>query len=449
MNNHSHWATQDEIKKRLKEISSKDTLDQSGIPLFYQNNSAYIDDSDMHNLIIGSTGSGKTQAFILPMISLSKKAHESMIINDPYGELYKVCASNLQKDGYQTIALDFNKGKYGNNWNPLLLIYDYYKSGEHDLALRLIEDLGYYLFYDQNKDMDPFWTNTTIDYFTGLVLYLFENATKEEINILSVYSLNNQIKEPKNLEDFLSNIKKDSDIYYNLAGTLEAPSETKGSILSVFNQKIKKYISRKNFINMLCNDDFSINQLYEKPTAVFLISGESDYANSLIPLFISHVIECASKRKEKKRMNLLLDEFDSMVPIKNFSSMIQYCRTISIRFTITIKSYAHLNYIYGEENAKLLRYCFGNIIYLLSEDIPTVEEFSKYCGTIKESGKEMPLISVEELRTLNTFEAVISMIRMKPIKTKLIPFYKMKWEDSQAMIDIPIREEKEIKEYKN
>ena len=449
MNNYSHWATQDEIKKRLKEISSKNTLNQSGIPLFYQNNSAYIDDSEMHNLIIGSTGSGKTQAFILPMISLSKKAHESMVINDPYGELYKVCANNLQKDGYQTIALDFNEGKYGNNWNPLSLIYHYYKNKEHDLALRLIEDLGYYLFYNQNKEMDPFWTNTTIDYFTGLVLYLFENASKEEINILSVYSLNNQIKEQKKLEEFLSNIKKDSDIYYYLAGTLEAPSETKGSILSVFNQKIKKYISRKNFLNMLCNEDFSVNQLYEKPTVVFLINGESDYANSLIPLFISQVIECSSKRKEKKRMNLLLDEFDSMVPIKNFASMIQYCRTISIRFTITIKSYAHLSYLYGEENAKILRYCFGNLIYLLSEDIPTIEEFSKYCGTIKESDKEIPLISVEELRTLNTFEAVISMLRMKPIKTTLIPFYKFKWEDSQEMIDIPIREEKEIQEYKN
>ena len=150
MNQYSHFATEEEIENRLLEVSFEKELGKSGIPLFYKNNKTFIDDSEAHNLIIGSAGSGKTQAFILPMIFLSKKAKESMIINDPNGELYKECANSLEKDGYNTIVLDFKEAKYGNNWNPLTFIYKLYKNKEHDLAIQLLEDLGYYLFYEQN-----------------------------------------------------------------------------------------------------------------------------------------------------------------------------------------------------------------------------------------------------------------------------------------------------------
>ena len=448
MNKYSHLATKEEIKNRLQEISQKEVIDKSGIPLFYGNDKIYIDNSETHNLIIGSTGSGKTQAFILPMINLSKRAGESMIINDPNGELYRICANDLEKENYKTIILDFKDAKFGNNWNPFILIYHYYINQEHDLAIRLLEELGYYLFYEPNSnETDPFWINTTIDYFTGLVLYLFEKQAEDKINLLNIYQLSNWMKEDSNHKEVLKQISKNSEIYYNLAGTLEAPPETKGSILSVFNQKIKKYISRRNITNMLCNNDISIDEILEEPTAVFIVSGASDYANNLIPLFVTQIIECARNNDNHKRINLLLDEFDSMIPIKNFSSMIQSSRSLNIRFTITINSYAHLNYLYGEQNARLLRYCFGNIIYLLSEDMPTIEEFSKYCGTIKEEGKEQPLISTEELRILKPFEAVISMIRMMPIKTTLIPYYKWNLTEENTEKEMPARKEIEINKY--
>ena len=154
-----------------------------------------------------------------------------------------------------------------------------------------------------------------------------------------------------------------------------------------------------------------------------------------------------SKINNKKRINFILDEFDSMIPIKNFSSTIQNCRALNIRFTITIHSYAHLDYLYSKEDSKILRYCFSNIIYLLSEDIPTLEEFSKYCGTITEKGIQTPLITVEELRTLNNFEAVISMIRMMPMKVKLIPDYKLNWGYENTEKDLPIRHDNEIEKY--
>ena len=94
-----------------------------------------------------------------------------------------------------------------------------------------------------------------------------------------------------------------------------------------------------------------------------------------------------------------------------------------------------------KENVNILKYCFANIIYLLSEDIPTLEEISKYCG----ENNNKPLVSVEELKSLDYFETVINMVRMMPIKTKLLPDYKIDWGYKEEEIEFPEREAKEVK----
>ena len=130
-----------------------------------------------------------------------------------------------------------------------------------------------------------------------------------------------------------------------------------------------------------------------------------------------------------------------MVPIKDFSRVINYSQSLNVRFTITINSYAHLNYMYNEEEANLLKFCFGNIIYLLSEDIKTLEEVSKYCGTTKDGS----LITVEELKALSSFEAIINMMRLMPIKASLIPDYKINWGYEDKIEEIPIRKTIDVK----
>lgn len=439
----SRWATSSEIKNRLQEIDLRKELNKSGIPISHTGSRLLIDDQETHNLIIGSNGSGKTQSIILPMIKLSLKANESLVINDPKSELYEKCASKAKEEGYKVVLLDFDTSKYGNNWNPLEYIYKNYKENNHDLSIKLLEDLGYYLFIDENENnSDPFWINTTIDYFTGLVLYLFENAKEEEINLQSIYNLSNYLNIKGNSEKFIENLDKSKEVYLNVSGTLCAPPETRGSILSVFSQKIRRYISRTDLVNMICNNEFKIEDFYKEKTIIFIKSGITGISHRLIPLLVTQLIECANLIRNKERINFLLDEFDSMLPIKNFANVIQNCRSLNIRFTVTIQSYEHLKYMY-KENVNILKYCFANIIYLLSEDIPTLEEISKYCG----ENNNKPLVSVEELKSLDYFETVINMVRMMPIKTKLLPDYEINWGYDEKIIELPKRKEKEIKLY--
>ncbi len=106
--NISNWATIEEFQEKLKGVNLKTGVQESGIPIAFDDSKLYIDSTERHNLIIGSTGSGKTQSIILPMIRLSIMAEESFLVNDPRGELYERIAGKLKKENYKVIVLDFN-----------------------------------------------------------------------------------------------------------------------------------------------------------------------------------------------------------------------------------------------------------------------------------------------------------------------------------------------------
>jgi type IV secretion system protein VirD4 len=98
---YAHWEKENEIKKALTKISLKEEIQKSGIPVVYDGNNCYITKNDAHTLVVGSTGSGKTQTIILPLIKLSMLANESLVINDVKGDLYVKTASEFKKRGYK------------------------------------------------------------------------------------------------------------------------------------------------------------------------------------------------------------------------------------------------------------------------------------------------------------------------------------------------------------
>ena len=433
----SKWVSRAEMLERTVKFNKDSKIEKSGLPLMYNGNNLYLDTKETHNLLIGSTGSGKTQAIILPMLKLSILAGESIIINDPKGEIYEKTANRLKEENYEVIAIDFDDARYGNNWNPLSIAHTLYYDNNKDKALELIEDIGYYLFTENNEEKDPFWTNSTINYFTGLALYLLEKNDKaDKITIEEVGKLANDLNQNGKSEEFLNSIDKTSVVFMKLAGTLKAPPETRGSIIAVFNQQIEKYLSKENLKDMLCHNDFDFSTMFNKKIAVFIISGINHHSKSLIPLFINQIINIeAIYGTHEKRINVLLDEFDSLLPIKDFALKLNYCRSLNIRITVTIQSYIHLSNMYSKQDVEILKMCFGNIMYLLSEDIYTLEEISKACGT----ANKKPIISVPELKTIKPFEAIVLMSRSMPFKTKLLPDYKIDWGIDLKNSRIPLR----------
>ena len=119
---------------------------------------------------------------------------------------------------------------------------------------------------------------------------------------------------------------------------------------------------------------------------------------------------------------------------------INYARGNNIKITALIKDLTNLNIVYGTNYKDLIRMCFNNIIYLLANDLYTLEEISKLCGDTEKG----PLISIQELKTLDNFEEVILMTRMYPVRTKVLPDYKINWNFDNSELGFNNLEKKQI-----
>lgn len=459
---YSRWAKEKEFKKELKLVYPKmKETNAGGVPLINNGKEIWVDDGEYHNLVIGSTGSGKTQAIVHPLVKILAKNGESLVVTDPKGEIYEENAKLLKERGYNIVLLNFRDPQKGNAWNPLHLPYSLYKEGNQDKANELLEDLARNILYDETaKNQDPFWENAAADYFSGLSLALFEDANPEEINLNSINYMTTVGEEKylgKNyIKEYFSDKDPISPAYVNVAGTINAPEDTKGSILAVFKQKIKLFSSRENLSEMLSHNDFDIKDIGRKKTAVFIVvQDEKKTYHSLVTIFIKQCYEtlidvaqeCGGKLPY--RTNFILDEFANMPPLKDVTTMVTAARSRNIRFTFIIQNFAQLYQVYGKENGETIKGNCGNIIYLISSELSALEEISKMCGEVKSKKDEKtastPLITVSDLQRLKKWETVILRTRMMPFKTKLTPNFMIDWGETREKADYPTREKSQIK----
>lgn len=132
----SHYITGDEMKK------DKDLIYATWDELPYLNKSGFVFRQkkegrkfeinmkpETHALVLGTTGTGKTQLFANPTIRiLSHTAQKpSIIMTDPKGELYEDNADVLRKEGYNVIVLNLNDPYSSSMWNPMEIAFDTYQ----------------------------------------------------------------------------------------------------------------------------------------------------------------------------------------------------------------------------------------------------------------------------------------------------------------------------------
>lgn len=471
---YSRWSTDKEMKKQLKMVDAiAEKSDSAGIPIINDGKKIWVDSGEYHNLIIGSTGSGKTEMLIQPMVKLLAKTGESMIITDPKGEIYEKNAMELKEKGYNIVLLNFRNPQNGNCWNPFTLPYDLYTKGDQDKSCELLEDLALNILYDENaKNQDPFWEKTSADYFTGLALGLFEDAKAEEINLNSINLMTTAGEDKVGgnttyMKEYFSYKNQASPAYINVASTLMAPNETKSSILSVFKQKIKLFSSRENLSEMLSHSDFNMEDIGRKKTAVFIvIQDEKKTYHSLVTIFLKQCYETLIRVAQENggklsfKTNFILDEFANMPPLKDVTTMVTAARSRAIRFTFVIQNFAQLYEVYGKENGETIKGNCGNILYLISSELSALEEISKLCGEVKSKDKDKtdsrPLVTVSDLQRLPQYTLIALRIRMMPFKTKMTPNWQMVnnngWGRNYGLATYPIREKGivqtfDIKEY--
>ena len=451
---YSRWTSVDEMKKELTMVKVQaPQADAGGLPLINDGKKMWVDNGEGHTLIIGSTGAGKTQVAIFPLVHSLAKHDESMIITDPKGEIYETTSEMLRKRGYNVVLLNFRNPQQGSGWNPLHLPYKYYKEGNPDKANELTDDLAMNILYDENaQNNDPFWEKTSADYFSGICLGLFEDAKEDEINLNSV-NLFTTVGEEKcgpnalYANEYFKTKDPASPAYVSASSTIAAPNDTRGSILSVFKQKIRLFAARENLSEMLSHSDFEFEDIGRKKTAVFIvIQDEKKTYHSLVTIFLKQCYETLVDYAQKcggklpYRTNFLLDEFANMPPLKDVDTMVSAARSRKMRFFFVIQNYAQLAEVYGKEKGDTIRGNCTNIVYLISTELSALKEISEMCGEVKvktdkkdKDGKAIeetrPLITVSDLQKLKMGEIILLRLRMDPFRTKLKLNYQIDWGD--------------------
>lgn len=461
---YARWAKDKEIKTD-RDVEVVTTTDEktnaAGVPLAIdmKKNQIWVDNGEYHTLVIGSSGSGKSRCIVKPLVNLLAKKGESMIITDPKGELYTSAANRLKELGYNVIVLNFRDPSHGNAWNPLTLPYQYQKMGNKDKSTELLDDVALNILYDPNNKGEPFWEKSAADFFSGLALGLFQDAKEDEININSINVMSTVGEErlgaSNYTKEYFTMKGEASSPYIFASNTINAPSDTKGGIMSTFRQKIRLFASRENLSEMLSHSDFSLLDIGKQKTAVFIvIHDEKTTYHALATIFIKQCYETLIDVAQENggrlpiRTNFILDEFANMPPLKDVDSMVTAARSRGMRFTFIIQNFAQLNDVYGKEVAEVIRGNCGNTIYLISTELAALEEISKMCGEVKSKEKDKtastPLVTVTDLQKLKFGEAILMRLRKSPFKTKLPMNDQVNWGYTIQEASFPTRPTKPV-----
>ena len=129
-------------KKRLEKANSGAT---GGLVVGYEKNGdterIYYLSDDVHSLTIGATRSGKSRCIVIQSIAYTALAGESLIVNDPKGELSAYCSPFLKRLDYEVILLDFKNPLKSSRYNFLQPVIDAVNRNDNAKAVDLVWDI--------------------------------------------------------------------------------------------------------------------------------------------------------------------------------------------------------------------------------------------------------------------------------------------------------------------
>ncbi len=288
------------------------------------------------NLIIGEVNTNKTTGVMFNEVIKSINHGENLLILDNKNEYFGTFKKQLDNNSYNTLVLNLSDTYKSNSFNPLLLPYKYYKSGNKDRAIEIVKEIGLEIFKTDNHYSDPFWENSAADYFMALVLILFKEGKEEEVNLGSIQVM---VSKSDNITKYFDSLDVLDPIYIAGSTTIFAPVETRGSILAVMKQKINEFCVREMLFNNLLGNDIDLSDIKEK-TAIFIIGNEK--LNRLGNILIDELVNVVFDNNIK--FTFFLDGLCDVPAILEFNRILDK----KMRLFATVRSIEELEDKYGK-----------------------------------------------------------------------------------------------------
>lgn len=370
--------------------------------------------NDNKNLIVsGDISVGKTSNVLFPLVREMIDEKQSLLVLDSKEEYIKEYYDDLKSKDYNIVILNLRNLSKSEGWNPLEYPYNLYKDGKVDEAINYIEKQAKAIFYD-DSEVDQFWSNNSSDFYTGIVLGLFEDGKDNEINLSSVNSMFNSTDNKYSVNDYVTQYFKlknpSSQSYIFASSTISAPKETKGGIISVARQKLRTYVTREMLSTLLNKTTFSYEDILTKPTAIFVIArDENKYINNVATMFIEQLFTILVNSKIQNQFNFVLDNIDDLERVNELSDMLSSGVSRNIKFEIATRSYEELIEKYGKYIEKLSNLVVvEKNIKLVIDNEEYTEEKEQLIEFIQDENVEFPLLQKEKIEMFDIVEFVRS-----------------------------------------
>lgn len=181
------WANTEELREQYKAIPMKDEMWESsrgGIIISRDGNKFLVDEEPGHNLVVGTTRSGKGEMFVKPNIEVLSRCSckPSLIVAESKLDVTRSAYLPLQKRGYKVIVLNLIDPSQGDCYNPFSRIVALYKNGEMEKAYQESRAFAYSIFCSEGnsskEENAEFWGNTATDLLSALIIGNVDDCLK-------------------------------------------------------------------------------------------------------------------------------------------------------------------------------------------------------------------------------------------------------------------------------
>ena len=352
---------------------------------------ALIDEGDVHTLMVGAAGIGKTAFFLYPNIEAACASGMSFLQTDLKGDVVRNYGTIAKKYyGYNVSVIDLRNPTRSDENNMLHLVNKYmdiYKSDKTNLQAKAKAEKyakitaktiiniggGDYSSMGQNA----FFYDASEGLLASLILLIAEFGEKNERHIVSVFKMIQDLltpiaeekkaekkgqAKPKNGFKILMEKLPDEHKAKWLAGSaLFAADQAMMSIISTALSRLNSFIDSE-LEQILCfGTAIDAEKFCNEKSAIFIVLPEEDISKYfMVSLIIQQlyreilVIADENGGKLKNRVMFYCDEFGSFPKIEGAEAMFSASRSRRISIVAIIQSFAQLDKNYGREGQEII-----------------------------------------------------------------------------------------------
>ena len=475
----ARWATQGEIKKTFRSVPFQTALWRKGERLPGAQGlvlgctgkkgqlTALVDSDDIHCLMIGASGVGKTAFFLYPNLEYACASGMSFFASDTKGDLARNYGA-IARDcyGYQVAVVDLRNPTRSDGYNLLTLINHYMdvcRKEPTNLAARAKAEKYAKILSKtvinpdgENFAQNQYFYDAAEGVLTAVILLLAEYLPPREIDgvlrerrhIVSVFKLVQELLAPSILPDknefqlLMDRLPEEHKAKWFSGSALTAAEQSMASVMSTVLSRLNTFLDSE-LEQVLCFDStIDAESFAAKKSSIFQILPEEDQtknflAGLMIQTLSRELFSVADEHDGKlpSRVVFFCDELGTM-PAFDILPLFSAGRSRRLTLVPIIQSLAQLEKNYGKEGAEILAdNCQDTIFGGFAPNSQTAEVLSKALGsrTVMSGsisrGKndpnqslqmiERPLMTPDELKSIPKGHFIVMKTGTHPMQARL------------------------------